>query len=244
MKLSGNTFLITGGSAGIGLALARRFLERDNTVIICGRSQARLQEALGIHKGLKGRVCDVGNVSERLELARWIRENYPHTNCLVNNAGVQRRMELENDEPWEAVQAELRINLEAPIHLCRLFAPLLKKNASATILNVTSGLSFVPLANVPVYSATKAALHSFTQSLRHQYHGKIEVIEIIPPAVQTDLGGPGLHDFGVPLDEFADSIVAQLASNEREVAYGSAAFNRTASRADLDEVFRHINSKP
>jgi uncharacterized oxidoreductase len=108
---------------------------------------------------------------------------------------------------------------------------------------VTSGLSFAPLANVPVYSATKAALHSFTLSLRHQLSTTpIEVIELIPPAVNTDLGGPGLHTFGVPLDEFADAVMAGLAKGEREIAYGTAEKSSRASREGLDEIFLRMNA--
>src|SRR5205085_11261849 len=120
-------------------------------------------------------------------------------NVLVNNAGIQRRVDLGvSDEDWAVTAEEIRINVDAPIHLTRLFSGELSKRGNAVIINVTSGLSFVPLANVPVYSATKAALHSFTLSTRWQLRDKgIETIEIIPPAVDTDLQAPGLHTFGV-----------------------------------------------
>src|SRR6185312_15994897 len=145
---------------------------------------------------------------------------FPNLNVLVNNAGIQRRdfnFTQTGPEPWPRTHEELAINLEAPIHLTELFVPHFKKQNDPVIINVTSGLAFVPIVAMPLYCATKAALHSFTLSLRHQLapggiasrevaSGGIKVIEIIPPAVNTDLGGPGLHTFGVPLNEFADSV--------------------------------------
>ena len=145
---------------------------------------------------------------------------------------------------WETRRQELVINVEAPIHLATLLIPHLRQQAGAAIINVTSGLSFTPAAFVPIYSATKAALHSFTLSLRHQLVPiGISVFEIVPPAVDTDLGGPGLHTFGVPVDIFADSIMARLAACEQEVGYGMSEEVRLASRAELDERFRVMNNR-
>jgi uncharacterized oxidoreductase len=167
---------------------------------------------------------------------------FPPLDVLVNNAGIQRRISIDEPEPWTSTHEEIAINLEAPIHLTRLLLPHLRNQPRPAILNVTSGLSFTPLANVPVYCATKAALHSFTLSLRHQLRNSpIEVVEIIPPAVNTDLGGPGLHTFGVALDEFADAVMPRLEEGELEIAYGFAQQTSRASRADLDETFRRMN---
>jgi uncharacterized oxidoreductase len=136
----------------------------------------------------------------------------------------------------------LAINLDAPIHLSTLLIPGLSQRKDAAIVNITSGLAFSPLANVPVYSATKAALRSFTLSLRHQLAGtSIEVVEIIPPAVDTDLGGVGLHTFGAPLGAFTDSIWGQLKSGSREAAYGPAVEAGKASREQLDAIFKRMN---
>jgi uncharacterized oxidoreductase len=162
---------------------------------------------------------------------------------LVNNAGIQRQVRFRETPDWKGIHDEIAINLEAPLHLCALFLPHLLAQPQAAILNVTSGLSFAPLATVPVYCATKAALHSFTLSLRHQLAGTaVEVIEIVPPAVDTDLGGPGLHKFGVSTDEFADAAMAGVARGEVEVAYGFAAQSSRASRAELDQIFARMNS--
>ena len=242
MKLSGNTILITGGATGIGYAFAARFLGAGNEVIICGRREEKLLEVKETYPQIHTRVCDVAKVSERLALFECARRKFPGLNVLINNAGVQRRMNLIENEDWELTQSEIAVNFEAPVHLSRLFIQHLLKQKSAAILNVTSGLSFAPLANVPVYCATKAALHSFTLSLRHQLaETPVGVIEIVPPAVDTDLGGPGLHTFGINLDEFADAMFDGLAKGEREIAYGTAGAASRAARDELDEISRRMN---
>jgi uncharacterized oxidoreductase len=244
MKVTGNTILITGGSKGIGLALAKRFAERGNTVIICGRSEESLEKASSEVSGIQTRVCDVASADDRHQLFQWATEKVPDLNVVVNNAGIQRRVDLaENDEGWTSTASEIAINLEAPIHLSRLFTQHLITKPNAAIVNVTSGLSFVPLANVPVYCATKAALHSFTLSLRWQLRARnIEVVEIIPPAVDTDLQAPGLHTFGVDVDEFADAVFRELEKGETEIAYGTAQISRNAGPEQRDQIFERMNS--
>ncbi|MFN7975144.1 MAG: SDR family oxidoreductase [Acidobacteriota bacterium] len=242
MDLSGNTVLVTGGASGIGLAIADRFLHAGSEVIVCGRREDKLALARASRPGLVTRVCDLGSAAERDALAAWAVAERPRLNVLVNNAGIQRRLALARPEPWEATREELAINLEAPIHLSTLLAPHLRAQERPAIVNVTSGLAFVPMAAVPIYCATKAAVHSFTLSLRHQLAATpIRVVEIIPPAVDTDLGGPGLHTFGVPLDEFADAAMARLAAGDDEIAYGFAAQSSRASRAELDAIFARMN---
>ncbi|MBZ5523443.1 MAG: SDR family NAD(P)-dependent oxidoreductase [Acidobacteriia bacterium] len=244
MQLSSNTVLITGGASGIGLALAERFLKAGSKVIICGRREDKLQEAKARHPEFTMLVCDVGTAADRIALSQWATSEFPGLNVLVNNAGIQRRIQFPLGEDWNATRQEIAINLEAPIHLASLFIPHLQKQQRPAIINVTSGLSFVPLATVPVYCSTKAALHSFTLSLRHQLSKTpIQVIEIAPPAVNTDLGGPGLHTFGVPLDEFADAAMARLATDELEIAYGFAQKSSRASREELDAMFAQMNNR-
>ena len=246
MNLATNTILLTGGASGIGLALAVRFLRAGSTVIIVGRRADKLAEAQQQYPGLITRQANVADVAKRIELVRWATAEYPALNVLVNNAGIQNRIQLADDAAtdWEQRREELVINVEAPIHLATLLVPHLRQQPGAAIVNVTSGLSFAPAAFVPIYSATKAALHSFTLSLRHQLVSTgISVLEIVPPAVDTDLGGPGLHTFGVNVDEFADSVMARLAAGEQEVGYGSSEKSRLASRAELDEQFRMMNNR-
>ena len=162
-------------------------------------------------------------------------------NILINNAGIQRKVSLNSLEPWKDIQQEIAVNLEGPIHLSMLFIPHLLKQGSSWIMNVSSGLAFMPLSTVPVYCATKAGLHSFTQSLRHQLRKtNIGVVEIIPPAVRTNLGGS--HDFGAPLDEYADSVIEQIKDGRIETTFQMSAKSSQASRAELDQMFSGMNS--
>lgn len=242
MNLSSNTVLITGGASGIGYALAERFLAAGSEVIVCGRRENKLLEAKEKYPQMHTRVCDVSDESERAALYNWATKEFPRLNVLVNNAGIQRRVNLGESEDWERTRKEIAVNFDAPVHLSQLFIAHLRRQERSAIVNVTSGLSFAPLANVPVYCATKAALHSFTLSLRHQLSGSpVEVIEIIPPAVDTDLGGVGLHTFGVNLDEFADAVFERLEKGETEIAYGTAEKSSRASRAELDEIYAQMN---
>jgi uncharacterized oxidoreductase len=243
MDLSGNTVLITGGGSGIGLALAERFVSAGSDVIICGRRADVLDRAKGSRARVHTRVCDVSQANERIELAAWATREFPALNILVNNAGIQRRLALAEDEPWSATHEELAANLEAPIHLSRLFIPHLRERPRPSIINVTSGLAFAPLAATPVYCASKAALHSFTLSLRRQLADTpIRVVEILPPAVDTDLGGPGLHTFGIPIAELMDGVIPRLEQGELEIAHGFAAQSSQASRGELDAMFDRMNA--
>jgi len=242
MKVSGNTILITGGASGIGLAFAQRSYDKGNEVIICGRREDKLAEASEQMPGVHTRVVDVADPAQREALIEWAVSEFPALNVLVNNAGIQRSVDLTNSGNWQETRSEIAINLDAPIHLSRLIVPHLAGKTNAVIANVTSGLSFVPLTNVPVYCATKAALHSFTLSLRHQLRQQgIEVVEIIPPAVDTDLQAPGLHTFGVNVDEFADHVFAELERGNSEIAYGTALAGSQASREQLDAIFERLN---
>jgi len=242
MEFKENTVLVTGGGSGIGFALAERFIQAGSSVIICGRREDKLKEARSKYPQMHIRVCDVANPTERTALFTWATESFPELDILVNNAGIQQRIQLQQKPIWETLGQEVAINLEAPIHLSTLFIPHLLQQKWSAIINVTSGLAFVPLAHVPVYCATKAALHSFTLSMRYQLSGTpIAVIEIIPPAVDTDLGGKGLHTFGAPLGEFTDAIVKQLEKGSIEATYGFSAESSRATRKQLEVIFEQMN---
>ncbi|WP_139923256.1 SDR family oxidoreductase [Hymenobacter sp. DG01] len=244
MNLAGNTVLITGGGSGIGLALAERFQQAGSTVIAVGRREDKLREAQQQLPGLHIRTCDVAQAADRVALAEWARQEFPQLNVLVNNAGIQRRFQLTEEEDWETRRQELVINVEAPIHLTTLLIPHLRTQTNPAIINVTSGLAFAPMAQAPIYSATKAALHSFTLSLRHQLAATpIRVLEVVPSAVNTDLGGAGLHTWGVPVNDFADSVMQRLAAGEQEVGYGTSEEIRRASREQIDARFQLINNR-
>jgi len=244
MQLTSNTILVTGGGSGIGLALAKRFAMRGNRVVICGRRAAILAEAKQAVPSFDTLQGDVSTEAGRIEIAKQAVSRFPNLNALVNNAGIQNRpAPLLQSQDWSAHRAELAINLEAPMHLTMLLLPHLAKASFGAIVNVTSGLAFAPLAAMPTYCLTKAALHSFTLSLRHQLKDtKLDVVEIVPPAVNTDLGGPGLHTFGVNVDAFADSVFARLETGETEVGYESSETRRLSSREQLDEYFAQMNA--
>jgi uncharacterized oxidoreductase len=241
MQIDANTVLITGGGSGIGLAMAKRFLLAGSQVIVCGRDEAKLRRAQSENPGLMTYTCDVAKQADREELVRWATREHPTLNVIVNNAGIQRRIRLADGEPWAETEMEIATNLHAPVHLCRAFIPHLLTRDRPALVNVSSGLAFVPASMAPIYAATKAALHSFTMSLRHQLaKTPIQVIEVVPPAVNTDLGGVGVHTTGVPLDEYADSIFTALATDAVEFGYGFSEKARLATRAEIDEIIKRM----
>lgn len=177
--------------------------------------------------------------ADRIALFDWVTSEHPDVNVLVNNAGIQQRyhvLKANAKEDWSYYSNEIASNVEAPFHFSMLFAQYFATKDYAAILNVSSGLAFTPMAIAPIYSATKAAVHSFTMSLRHQLEDtNIEVVEIAPPAVNTDLGGAGLHTFGTPVDEFADAIFKGLEEGKIEIGYARAASAMRMSRDEIDE---------
>jgi len=239
MNQTNNKILITGGATGIGFALAERFIKNGNTVIICGRRESALKEALAKLPSVITKVCNLSIDTEREALYNWVSENHSDLNVLINNAGIQQWMSIDDNNFFQRAKEEITINIEAPVHLAFLFQKL---RSLTTIMNVTSGLSFVPLLKTPVYSGTKAFFHSFTISLRELLKPKnIEVIEIIPPALNTDLGGKGIHDFAPPVSGFIESIFKQLEEGKTELTYG---FTEQASQAGsevLKRSFEKIN---
>ena len=235
MNMKGNTVLITGGTSGIGMALAERFLADDNTVIICGRSEERLLQTQEKLPGLHLIHCDVSEEEARLALFDRVRDTYSDMNILINNAGIQQRFKIMEASFAECRQ-ELATNLDAPIHLSILFAPFLAGRENAHIVNVTSGLAFMPPIWAPVYGATKAGLHSFTFTMRAQLESEgVRVVEVIPPRVQTNLGGPSMQGAGVDLDAFADAVYAGFARGDDEVGFEDNLRNRDRTRAEIED---------
>jgi uncharacterized oxidoreductase len=236
MELSNNKILITGGASGIGLGLTERFIKENNTVIICGRRESVLKEITDKHPAVITKVCDLSVEAERVALYNWVAENHSDLNVLVNNAGIQNWMNIDADDFYERAKKEISTNIEAPVHLTSLFAKLPSLN---TIINVTSGLAFVPFTKVPVYSATKAFFRSFTLSARYLLKSKnIEVIEVIPPALNTDLGGKGLHDAAPAVSDFIEAIFQQLKGGKTELSFG---FGEMIAKAGAEEVLAHFN---
>lgn len=248
MNQTGNTILITGGGSGIGLALTRLLYEAGNRIIICGRRKSVLEEAKKAMPELHIYECDLADPAQRVRLTEQVTAAHPKLNVLINNAGKQEFLHLPaaaaEEKSWATYQEEIAINLEAPVHITMLLLSHLTRQTNPAILNVTSGLAFVPYAAVPLYSATKAAFHSFTLSLRHQLTGSgVEVIEIIPPAVDTDLGGAGKHTYGVPADQFARSVLERIMAGEKEVGYGGSEEMRMFGKTEITERFGLLNGR-
>lgn len=239
MKKSNNKIVITGGASGIGFGLADRFIKEGNTVIVCGRRESALKEAKEKLPTVIIYKADLSIEAGREEFYNWIAKEHTDVNVLVNNAGIQQWMHIDDNNFYSKAKTEMATNIEAPLHLTTLFLQLKSLNA---ILNVTSGLSFVPLVKVPVYSATKAFFHSFTLSLREMLRGKnIEVMEIIPPALNTDLGGKGLHDYAPPVSDFIEAIFAQLHEGKTELTFGFSEISSKAGQDILKPIFSKMN---
>jgi uncharacterized oxidoreductase len=251
MKLSGNTILITGGSSGIGLALAQGFAARGNRVLACGRTEETLRDAQQRVPGLAYLVADVSQEADRRRLLAWIEEEHPDANVLVNNAGIQRRVRLA-DGVEAIATGEIATNLEAPIHLAALFLPHLLRQAErgrpSAIINVTSGLGYVPLAATPIYGATKVGLQAFTRALRHQLRGTgVEVVDLAPPAVETALlaGAMDPHAKGGPPtitpEQFAKDALRGLEKGQTEIRFGGAQLLYVLNRVAPRVAFRLLN---
>jgi uncharacterized oxidoreductase len=245
MKIKGNTILITGGATGIGLSLAQEFVKAGNEVIICGRSENKLNEAKEKLPQIHTRLCDLSKEDERKLLYEWVTSNFENINMLVNNAGIQRMIDFKKSELFE-VEDEIEINFKAYVDLCAYFIPNFLKKESA-IINISSGLGFIPLTITPVYSATKAAIHSFSLSLRHQLKDtSVKVFEIIPPTVNTNLDKGARErrkqeNRGIPPEEVAKATMDALEKDEYEVAVGMAENLRTGARKNPEEIFHNMN---
>ena len=188
MKLTNRTVLITGGSSGIGLELAKQLLQRGNLVIVTGRDQEKLDAAARALPGIHTFRSDVANPEAIVALYDSVIAQFPALDTLINNAGIMRNLNLNQVRDLHDVTREIDINLSGPVRMIQQFLPHLKTRAQALIVNISSGLAFIPLPISPVYSATKAAIHSFTQCLRVQLAGTgVTVIELAPPGVETPL---------------------------------------------------------
>ncbi len=188
VTLNNRTVLITGGTSGIGFEFARQLLGRGDVVIVTGREQDRLNRAVRSLPGVHTFQSDVGDPRSIAALYDWVSERFPELSVLINNAGVMRNLDLRQTRGLEDVTREIDINLSGPIRMVQQFLPHLQGRSEALIVNVSSGLAFVPMPAAPVYSATKAAMHSYTQSLRAQLRGgPVRVVELAPPGTETPL---------------------------------------------------------
>jgi len=246
MKTTGNTILITGGGSGIGRGLAEAFHKLGNQVIISGRRQRILDETIGANPGMKSLTLDIESKGGISAFAAEISKQFPTLNVLMNNAGIMRMEKLEAQQSDLAdAESIVATNLLGPIRLTAALLPLLKKQPSATIVNVSSGLAFVPLAPTPTYCATKAALHSYTQSLRYQLKSSsIEVVELIPPYVQTDLMNGAADPRAMPLAAFIAEVmqIIKTQPNATEICVENVKRLRFAAESGhYDAVFNGMN---
>ena len=188
MKLEHKTVLITGGTSGIGLELARQLKGRGNTVVVTGRDQDRLASATQTCPGVHAFRSDVSDPQAIAALHEAVLSRFPALDALINNAGIMRNLKLDEERGLEDVTREIRVNLNGPVQMVQQFLPHLRTQPNALIVNVSSGLAFIPFPVAPVYCAAKAGIHSFTQSLRIQLHGTgVTVVELAPPGVETPL---------------------------------------------------------
>lgn len=209
MRTTGNTLLITGGGSGIGRELARRFHALGNRVIVAGRREAALRETTGGRAGMHALVADMTDAGQIEALARRAVAEHPDLNVLVNNAGVMRREDLSRRRDLSDAEETIVTNLLAPIRLTNALVDHLAGRPDAAVVNVTSGLAFVPMSGAPTYGAAKAGLHSYTVSLRNRLQGRVEVIELAPPAVRTELTpGQSTRQGYMPLHAFIEETMA------------------------------------
>lgn len=233
MKTTGSTILITGGGSGIGRELALRFNALGNTVIVAGRRKEALEETIAGRDRMHAMVLDVEYPEAITAFAERIITEHPALNVLINNAGVMHREDLTRTRDLRDAEETIITNLLGPIRLTNSLIDRLAAQPDAVIVNVSSGLAFVPLSGTPTYSATKAAIHSYTVSLREQLKGRVEVIELAPPAVRTELTpGQSTREGYMPLGEFIDEVMALFGEEPtpKEVLVERVGFLRWAER--------------
>jgi uncharacterized oxidoreductase len=252
MQITGNTILITGGSSGIGRALAEALHKEGNQIIIAGRRKSLLDEITAANPGMQSAVLDVQNLDSLPTFAAQIATQFPSLNVLINNAGIMKSENLNDPSAdFSIVQDTVTTNLLAPLRLTAALLPHLKKQPHATVMTVSSGLSFMPLAMTPTYCATKAAIHSWTQSFRYQLREtKVEALELIPPYVQTELQGPhqATDPRAMPLADFIAEAMQILRTqpNAKEILVQRVyplRFAAEKGQAAYDEFFTTLNDR-
>ena len=248
MKITGNTILITGGGSGIGRRLAESFHKKGNQVIVSGRRQQALDEVTSANPGIKSLLLDINDRDSIRLFSQQVTQDYPGLNVLINNAGISKAEDLKSPPDYlEDAEAIVNTNLLGPIRLTAALLPLLQKQSHSAILTVSSGLAFVSSAAFPTYCATKAAIHSYSVSLRHQLKGTTtEVIEIIPPYVQTQLGGEQqmTDPRAMPLDEFIIEVMDILTNHptvEEVVVERCKPLRFAAENGNADTLFQTRN---
>ena len=246
MKLSQRTILITGGTSGIGLELARQLLARGNTVLVTGRDQQKLDAARRTLPALHAFRSDVSDPAAIEALHAQVLAEFPTLDALVNNAGVMRNLNLNQNRDLTDVTREIEINLCGPVRMVQQFLPHLRTRPGALIVNVSSGLAFVPMLAAPVYSATKAAMHSFSQSLRGQLaDAGVTVVELAPPGVETPLfrtefAAETRGQKAMPPDVLARKAIAGIEAGKLEIRPGQSNLLQLLGRVSPGFAFKQL----
>jgi uncharacterized oxidoreductase len=244
MKKTGNTILVTGGGSGIGQALAHRWHDAGNHVIVTGRRQQALNEAIAGRERMTAYVLDVTAPADVEAFARLVIAEHPRLNILVNNAGIYSAEKITSRRDIADAERMVETNILGPIRMTNALVDHLGAQPEAAIINVSSGLAFVPYPAAPTHSATKAAIHSYTAAIRPLLKGKVEVIEIVPPQVQTELSpGQSTDPNSMPLDAFADEVMALLhaADTPAEVCVeGVRYFREAEAKGQFDEALHML----
>lgn len=226
MRLEGRTILITGGTSGIGFELARQLIARGNTVIVTGRDPRKLEAAQSGLAGVHAIQSDASKAEDIDALLRRVTTQFPACDTLFNNAGIMRNLNLNDPRPLLDVTRELDLNLNGPVQMVQAFLPHLKSKPNALIVNVSSGLAFIPFPLSPIYSAAKAGIHAFSRCLRVQLKGSnVAVVELAPPGVETKLFRGEFekemkHQKGMPVDVLVSKAIAGIEAGKTEIRPG------------------------
>jgi uncharacterized oxidoreductase len=247
MNLTGNTILITGGGSGIGRGLAEELHKLGNLVVIAGRRKQALDETTAANPGMKSVTLDIESPAAIRSFAAQVGAEFPSLNVLVNNAGIMRPEKLlAQPDGLADAEAIVATNLLGPIRLTAALLPQLQKQPTATIMNVSSGLAFLPLALTPTYCATKAAIHSYTQSLRYQLKAtSIEVLELIPPYVATHLMDGAEDPRAMPLAVYIAEVmgILKIQPTPHEICVDNVKGLRFAAESGkYDAIFQGLNA--
>ena len=241
MRLTNRTILITGGTSGIGYGLVEAFYKSKCKVIACGRDKEKLASIEKEFPDISAFQCDVSDSHQRKHLATEVLQRFPEIDTLINNAGIQRYIDLKKGyTDLKSGENEITTNFTSVVELTSLFISHLLKRPSAAIINVSSGLAFMPMLNTPIYCATKAALHTYTLVLRQQLKDtSVKVIEIVPPMVDTNLNKKGrdlaqLKFRGVSLSEYIPSVIQGFEKDEEMIFFGDAKKVMTESRSESE----------
>jgi uncharacterized oxidoreductase len=227
MELSNRTVLVTGGTSGIGLGIAEAFERFKSKVIVCGRNKKKLSRVKERFPDITALSCDLGDAEQRKNLATDVLRRFPDLDILVNNAGIQRYIDLKKGlDELKSGEDEITINFVSPVELTSLFIGHLMKRPSAAIINVSSGLGFMPMLDTPIYNATKSAIHTYSLVLRQQLKDtSVKVFEIVPPMVDTNLNkegrkAAGVKFRGIKVAEYMPTIINGLKNDVETIFYG------------------------